>query len=145
MNCSFTEPLLYLDQLLHILQQVMAPVDPTMSTANPKSFTVPKLACNGSNWVTWKSQTMATLSSTRGMKRHLDGMARVPPAIPTYPKGHTLTEEEEDELDDLERCWDDYNQCEATIMAQIFTTVPDSVLIEVWNLATAKEVWKLSV
>ena len=27
-------------------------------------------------------------------------------------------------------------------MAQIFTTVPDSILIEVWNLATAKEVWE---
>ena len=52
-----------------------------------------------------------------------------------------LTEEEEDELDDLERRWDDYNQREATIMVQIFTTVPDSILIKVWNLATAKEVW----
>ena len=27
-------------------------------------------------------------------------------------------------------------------MAQIFTTVPDSILIEVRNLATAKEVWE---
>ena len=27
-------------------------------------------------------------------------------------------------------------------MAQIFTMVPDSVLIEVWNLDTAKKVWE---
>ena len=120
----------------------MGPVDPAMSTANPQSFTVPKLACDDSNWVTWKSQMMATLLSTRGAKRHLDGTAQVPPAIPTYPKGRTLTEEEEGEPDDLERCWDDYNQREATIMAQIFITVLDSVLIKVRNLATAKEVWE---
>ena len=123
----------------------MGPIDPAMSTANPKSFPIPKLACDGSNWVTWKSQMMATLSSTRGAKRHLNGTARVPPVIPTYPKGHTLTEEEEDKLDDLERRWDNYNQREATIMAQIFTTVPDSILIEVQNLATAKKCGKLYV
>ena len=63
--------------------------------------------------------------------------------IPTYPKGHALTEEEEEELDDLERYWDEYNQWEAMIMAQIFTIAPDSVLIKVWNLATAKEVWEV--
>ena len=53
----------------------MGPIDPAMSTANPKSFAVPKLACDSSNWVTWKSQTMAMLSSTHGAKQHLDGMA----------------------------------------------------------------------
>ena len=98
MNCPFTEPLLYLDQLLCILQQVMGPVDPAMSTANLKSFAVPKLARDGSNWVTWKSQMMATLSSTCGAKRHPDGTARVPLAC---PKRRTLTEEEENEMDVL--------------------------------------------
>ena len=53
-----------------------------------------------------------------------------------------LTDEEEGQLDDLEKCWDNYNQREAMIMAQIFTMVPDSVLIEIWNLATAKEIWE---
>jgi gag-polypeptide of LTR copia-type len=44
-------------------------------------------------------------------------------------------------LEALEKCWDDYHQREATIKAQIFTTVPDSVLIEVRNLDTAQKVW----
>ena len=47
------------------------------------------------------------------------------------------------QLDNLERHWDDYNQREAAIMAQINTMVPDSVLIKIQNLATAKEVWEV--
>jgi gag-polypeptide of LTR copia-type len=44
-------------------------------------------------------------------------------------------------LDDLERHWDDYNQREAAIKAQIYTMIPDSVLIEIRSLDTVKEVW----
>jgi gag-polypeptide of LTR copia-type len=50
-------------------------------------------------------------------------------------------DKEEEDLDALEKHWDDYNQRDATIMAQIFTTVPDSVLIEVQNLDNAKKTW----
>ena len=53
-----------------------------------------------------------------------------------------LTDKEGGQLDDLEKWWDDYNQREAMIMAQILTMVPDSVLIEIQNLATAKEIWE---
>ena len=62
------------------------------------------------NWVTWKSQMLAMLASTCGAKRHLDGTARIPPLIPTYPNGHILTDKEEEELDAVEKRWDDYNQ-----------------------------------
>jgi hypothetical protein len=112
-----------------------------MPSANPKSFVVPKLARDGTNWVIWKSQTLATLATTRGAKWHLDGTVRIPPPIPTYPDGHVLTDKEEEDLEALEKRWDDYHQREATIKAQIFTTVPDSVLIEVRNLDTAQKVW----
>jgi hypothetical protein len=63
-----------------------------------------------------------------------------PHAIPTYPDGHVLMDKEEELLDNLEKCWDNYNQSEATIKAQIYTTVPDSILIEVCNLVTEKVV-----
>jgi gag-polypeptide of LTR copia-type/Zinc knuckle len=118
----------------------MGPAESIMPPSS-KSFVVPKLARDGANWVTWKSQMLVTLSSTRGAKRHLDGTARIPPPIPTYPDGHVLTAEEEEALDELEKRWDDYNQREAIIKAQIFTTIPDSLLIEIRNLKTAKETW----
>ncbi|KAF8494487.1 hypothetical protein JB92DRAFT_1139838 [Gautieria morchelliformis] len=59
----------------------MGPAEPTMSSSTSKSFVVPKLARDGTNWVTWKSQTLATLASTRGAKRHLEGTARIPPLV----------------------------------------------------------------
>ena len=50
-------------------------------------------------------------------------------------------EDEEDHLEKAEKCWDDYNQCEATVKAQIFTTIPDSLLIKIQRLKMAKEIW----
>jgi hypothetical protein len=80
---------------------------------------------------------LVTLSSTRGAKWYLDSTAWIPPP----PDGHVLTDKGEEQLEDLEKCWDDYNQCEATIKVHIFTTIPDSVLIKIWNLAKPKEGW----
>ena len=81
----------------------MGPAEPTMPSSTPKSFAIPKLARDGTNWVTWKSQTLATLAMTRGARRHLEGTARIPPMLPTYPTSHTLTEKEEEELEELEK------------------------------------------
>jgi hypothetical protein len=119
----------------------MGTAEPTISSSTMKSFAIPKLARDGANWVIWKSQMLATLATTRGAKRHLEGTVRIPPPIPTYPDGHVLTDKEEEDLEVLEKRWDDYHQREATIKAQIFTTVPDSVLIVVRNLGTAQKVW----
>jgi hypothetical protein len=112
-----------------------------MPSSTLKSFVIPKLAQDGVNWLTWKSQMLAMLTSTHGAKQHLDSTIRIPPMIPTYPDGHVLTDQEEEALDELEKHWDGYNQCEVSIKAQIFTTILDSILIEIQNLAMAKEVW----
>ena len=53
--------------------------------ANSKSYSIPKLACDGTNWITWKSQTIATLSATCGARWHLERTACISPLIPTYP------------------------------------------------------------
>ena len=73
--------------------------------------------------------------------RHLNGMVRVPSKIPTYPKDHVLIGDEEEELENAEKLWDEYHQREALICAQIFAKIPDSPLIEVWKLTAAKQVW----
>lgn len=82
----------------------MGPKEPVMPPASSKSDSVPMLACDSTNWIIWKSQTIATSLATCGAKQHLDGTAQVPPPIPTYPNGHVLTEKEEDQLDELEKC-----------------------------------------
>ena len=54
-------------------------------------------------------------------------------------------EDEEDRLEKAEKHWDDYNQCEATVKAQIFMMIPNSLLIEIQKLNTAKEIWEAIV
>jgi hypothetical protein len=105
----------------------MGPAEPTIPSSNSKSFAVPKLARDSMNWVIWKSQTLATVSTACGAQRHLDGTTRTPRAILTYPDSHILTYKDEGQLDELEKRWDDYNQREATIKAQSCTTIPDSL------------------
>ena len=46
-----------------------------------------------------------------------------------------------EELDKIEEKWDLYNQCEALIKAQILTTVPEAMGVEIQSLTTGKEMW----
>ena len=113
----------------------MGPAD---NNNGAKGFVIPKLARDGSNWVTWKTQTLATLGSNKGVMRHLNGTVRVPDPLPA----HAISESEEEAYDKAEKRWDDYYQREALIKAQIYTTIPEALLIEVRKLSTAKEVWE---
>src|SRR3977135_3456361 len=73
--------------------------------------------------------------------RHVEGKARKPAAIPTFAKDYTITEEDEERVEKAERLWDDYHQREAIVKAQIYSTIPESLQIEVQQLKTAKEIW----
>ena len=64
------------------------------------SYSIPKLAANRSNCITWKQQTLNSLLSSKGVQRHIEGMVHAPPTMPTYSDGHIL---DEDELEELEK------------------------------------------
>ena len=119
----------------------MGPKDSTSSSTKVKVYSIPRLAANGSNWITWKQQTLSSLISIKGVQRHLDGTACVPPPIPTHPPNHLLDEDELDKPDKIEEKWDIYNQREASIKAQILTTIPGSLAIEIQALDTGKKLW----
>ena len=110
----------------------MAPTDTTNGT---KNFVVTKLARDASNWITWKTQTLATLGSNRGVIRHLNGMVKMPEPL------EDIETSDEEAYEKAERRWDDYHQREELIKAQIFTTIPETLLIEIQKLSTAKEIW----
>jgi gag-polypeptide of LTR copia-type/Zinc knuckle len=84
---------------------------------------------------------VATLGSNKGVMQHLNGTVRVPDPLPTHDANTVITESEEEAYDKAERHWDDYYQCFALIKAQIYTTIPEVLLIEVRKLSTAKETW----
>jgi len=116
-------------------------LDDTTSNTGMRSFLVPKLACDGSNWITWKTQVLATLMSNKGVMRHLDGLAWKLSKIPVYTPTHVISEDEEEALEKAEKHWDEYHQWEELIWVQVSTTIPKSLLIEVQKLVTAREVW----
>ena len=60
----------------------------------------------------------------------------MPPPVPTYPQGHILDEDELDELEKTEEKWDLYNQHEASIKAQILTTIPKATAVKIQSLVT---------
>ena len=100
--------------------------DSTQASMKVKSYSTPRLAANRLKWITWKQQTFFSLMSNKGIQRHLEGMAQLLPAIPEYPDGHTLFTDEGEEVEKIEEKWDMYNQREATIRAQLLTTIPES-------------------
>ena len=67
------------------------------------------LATNGSNWITWKQQTLNSLLSSKGMHRHIEGAVHAPPAIPMYSVSHILDKDELEELEKIEDKWDLHN------------------------------------
>ena len=115
--------------------------DSGSSSMKVKSHKTPRLATNRSNWITWKQQTLNSLLSSKGVHRHIQGTIRMPPPISSYPNGHTLDDDEMEELEKIEKRWDLYNQHEALIKAQILTTVPEATAVEIHSLATRKEIW----
>ena len=119
----------------------MGPEDSTSSSMQVKAYLIPRFTANGSNWITWKQQTLSSLMSNKGVQRHLEGTACVPPPIPMYNPNHQLNEDELEELDNIEEKWDMYNQREASIKAQILTTIPESLAIKIQALVTSKKLW----
>ena len=120
----------------------MGPDNSTSSSAGKiKTYSIPQLQANRTNWNMWKQQTLSSLMSNKGVQQHIEGMAHTPPAIPTYPNTYTPSDDELGELEKIEEKWDTYNQCEALIKAQILITIPKSIVIEDQGLTTGKAIW----
>ena len=63
------------------------------------------------------------------------------PNILTYDPNHHLDKNKLEELDKIEEKWEVYNQGEASIKAQILTTIPESIAVEIQALDTGKKLW----
>lgn len=108
----------------------------TSSTA--QLYSVPKLADDGSNWVVYKTRTLAAIGA-RKLTRHLEGRARKPLELVYHDdksvtiKGvsTTLTDDQVEEHEDK---LDEYQQKEAAVKNQIYGTISDQMLIRVRTL-----------
>ena len=121
----------------------MGPANDINSSASPsKGYQVSGLAANGSNWVIWKRETLTTLSTHKGVKTHIEGLARMPPVIPKFLELHILTSEELKKVNELELLWDEYDQKEAVIKAQILTSIPESIALEIQDEDKVATMWQ---
>ena len=118
----------------------MGPADPAMSLTNSITVTtITKLLEDLSNWPIYKDRVKTAIESKVGLLRHLAGTARQPmePALlPADAKTKAI-----DAYNKAIEKVDEYNQREAAIKQQIYSTIPDSILNRIKEKTTAKEVW----
>ena len=108
-------------------------------------YSIPKLAEDGSNWITYKER-MLTAIGGRGLMRYVDGRAKTPAPFALDPKtnkpltvkGAEATEAEIEALDDK---LDDYYQKDALVKQHIFSTISDRLLLRVQSLLSASKIW----
>ena len=101
--------------------------------------TITKLSEDLSNWPIYKDRVKMAIESKVGLSRHLAGTAWQP-IEPVLPLAEAKTEVF-DVYDKAIKKVDEYNQREAAIKQQIYSTIPDSILNRIKEKTTAKEVW----
>src|SRR5882757_4841884 len=127
----------------------MGPAPTTFDTMLPSTssalYNIPKLAEDGTNWITYKER-MLTAISARGLMRYVDGRATLPAPFALDPKtqlpitaqGAAPTDAEIEALDDK---IDDYYQKDALVKQHIFSTISDRLLLRVQSLLSAWKIW----
>jgi len=118
----------------------------TMLPATTSSlFNVPKLAEDGTNWITYKERTLTAIGA-RGLMRYTDGRAKTPVMFKVDPKMNKLakddgTEPTQTEIEDLDKKIDEFHQKNSLVKQQIFSTISDRLLLRIQKLEGANEVW----
>ena len=127
----------------------MGPAPTTFDTMLPSTssalYNIPKLAEDGTNWITYKER-MLTAISARGLMRYVDGRATKPAPFALDPKtqlpitaqGAAPTDAEIEALDDK---IGDYYQKDALVKQHIFSTISDRLLLRVQSLLSASKIW----
>jgi hypothetical protein len=121
-------------------------VDTTLPGTTSALFNVPKLAEDGSNWITYKERTLTAISA-RGLMRYADGRALEPLPYPVDEKTGSLKPKadgsipNEKEIEERDKKIDEYDQKNSLVKQQVFSTITDRLLLRVQKLESASEVW----
>ncbi|THH13989.1 hypothetical protein EW146_g6290 [Bondarzewia mesenterica] len=105
-------------------------------------YNVPKLASDGSNWVMYKTRLENAIKA-RGLVRHLTGSITRPANPEAYEEDYTPSLREILECDAAEQKVAKFEQDEASVKQQIFSTITDSLLLRLQseNHTTTKDLW----
>ena len=113
-----------------------------MSSNSQSFYNVPKLASNGSNWITYKTRHKNSIKAW-GLVQHLNGTT-IQGADPSpLSKDHVHILCEILKHNNLDQKIAKFKQNKASTKQQIFSTISDFLLL--WlqseNLNTTKEIW----
>src|SRR5258705_1212259 len=127
----------------------MGPAPTSLDTMLPASssslFNIPKLAEDGTNWITYKER-MLTAIGARGLMRYIDGRVKQPipfalsPATgePLKADGKPATDAEIEALEDK---LDEFCQKNSLVKQHIFSTLSDRLVLQIQILQTASKIW----
>jgi transposase InsO family protein len=107
---------------------------------NSKFISMERLADNGENWVSWKTQIKSILGSNSLLK-HIDGTARQPPAPIVFQPNTVPTRDQLKQQDEEEERMEKYLAREEAAKTQIFLSISKSLMLSLQSLQTAQEVW----
>ncbi|KAG1852282.1 hypothetical protein DFJ58DRAFT_635001, partial [Suillus subalutaceus] len=112
---------------------------------NSSLFNIPKLAEDGSNWITYKERTLTAIGA-RGLMRFTNGQAYEPAPFALHKDTKTPikadgTAPSPAEIDELEKKVDEYHQKNALVKQQIFSMITDWLLLRVQNLYEGSDIW----
>src|SRR5882762_1428718 len=127
----------------------MGPAPTTFDNMLPSSssalFNIPKLADDGTNWITYKERLLTTISA-RGLMRYVEGRAVKLEPFKLDPKGKKLLKEDTTEATEAE--WearedkiDEWYQKDSLAKQHIFSTIMNRLLLRIKKLGDASKIW----
>ncbi|KAJ8581324.1 hypothetical protein M405DRAFT_751978, partial [Rhizopogon salebrosus TDB-379] len=119
-------------------------MDTTLPGANSSLFNVPKLAEDGSNWITYKERALTAIGA-RGLMRYTDGRAKKPKPFELDSSGKPIKADKsaatDDEVEELENKIDEFFMKDSLVKQQLFSTISDRLLLRVQKLENAAKIW----
>ncbi|OSX63026.1 hypothetical protein POSPLADRAFT_1103200, partial [Postia placenta MAD-698-R-SB12] len=116
----------------------MSPTDTyeiTLGSNESPVSRLPKLAEDGSNWVLFKAQFKATVSS-KGLLRFLEGRNKIPIEL-------TAPGVDSDADENYENALDIWTGKHEAIHALLFQTIPETMKLRILSLPKASDAWNL--
>jgi rhamnogalacturonyl hydrolase YesR len=111
------------------------------TTKVTKSFTLPKLRSDGSNWILFQDSVELECAS-HILKNHIDGTGTKPiNPHPTVQVQTALTAAQQTAVEEFEKKLEKWVSGEATIRKGLSEALPPALYLTVRKESTAKKVW----
>src|SRR5258708_5950247 len=119
--------------------------DNMLPTTSSVLFNIPKLAKDGTNWITYKER-MLTAISAQGLMHYINGQVKQPIPFTIDPSNNTPVRADgkpamEVEIEALDDKLNEFCQKDSLVKQHIFSTISDRLLLCIQSLQSASKIW----